>query len=592
MNPLRRFAAAAIMLALVWCASAQAQVLKQVPADPFVVIKINKPQAISDKVAALAQRLGVANMVPGFADPLGMVKQQLNIKEGLDGNGEMAIAIYEPGQANPNEPQGLVLIPVTDYKAFLGNLANVQAEGNLSKFQLPNEPQPMYAANWGNYAAITPSKDLLANAPTGVNPSAMSAKQLDSADIVAWANMPKIRSVLVPMWQGVKPMALQQLDAGLGQAGEFNQKYGAAIKALVNQLFNVMESGLNDTAGATFGINIAKEGINTTLMVEFAPETYMGKILANAKGDEANLLVGLPNRKYFVVGGMTVDSAVATKMFSDFSDPIAQALGGAGPAGQPILNVIKAAKETLSATTGGAGGYVEPTGAPGQQSVLEVLGVYRGDAKRIAAANRESQAAMADLMQNMPQQPGISFKYGVQPGAKTIDGVTLDEVTMKFQVDPNNPAAVQAGQMIQMMYGPNGLSGAMGAVDDKMFLFGMGTDDALLSDAVAAAKKQDNSLTQKPNIAAVAKALPQDKIMVEYIFLDNIGDTVTKYMAQFGFPVKVKIPQDLPPIGVALTASGPSMRVDTHISTDLIESVMATVFQVMMNQQGGRPGRL
>jgi hypothetical protein len=591
MNVLRRYAVAAIVMALFLCAGAQAQVLKQIPADPIVVIKANKPQAISDKVAAVAQRLGLANARPELADPLGMLKKQLNIKDGFDGNGEMAIAIYEPAPNSP-EPEAVVLIPVTDYKAFIANLTNVQQEGNLSKFQLADNPQPMYVTNWGNYAAVSQTKERLGQAPTGVSPTAACAKQLDSNDVVAWANMAKIRTLLQPQWQAMKPMALGGLDQNLANAPGLNPKFIPAIKALVNQLIVVMEAGLNDTAGATFGLNISKEGINTTFMLDFTPESYMGKALAGYKVGDQNLIVGLPNKKYFAFAGASIDSATVGKMFADFADPIAASLNQAGDEGKSIVTMINAGKATIAATNGLSMGYVQPTAPPGQQSVVQAVGVYHGDAKKIGESTKQSQAVMGDFMKMMPQNQGISFKTSIQPGAKNIDGVALDELTMKFVVDPNNPQAVQIGQMFQMMYGPNGLSGAMGAVDDKTYLFAMGADDALIGEAVASAKKQDTALAQQPNIAAVTKALPANKILVEYIALDNIADTVSKYMAQFGFPMKVKIPTDLPPVGFSVATEGPSVRFDTHISIDLIESTVSTVMQAIMMQQGGRPGQL
>src|SRR5687767_4993690 len=71
---------------------ARAQALKNLPADALVVLKLNKPDAVSKKIGAMAQRLGLAQMEASFADPLGALKKQLNLNDSFDANGEVAIA--------------------------------------------------------------------------------------------------------------------------------------------------------------------------------------------------------------------------------------------------------------------------------------------------------------------------------------------------------------------------------------------------------------------------------------------------------------------------------------------------------------------
>ena len=52
------------------------------------------PISVSEKMAMWAQKLGLANFDPNFADPLGALKKHLNIKDGFDAKGEVAVAIY------------------------------------------------------------------------------------------------------------------------------------------------------------------------------------------------------------------------------------------------------------------------------------------------------------------------------------------------------------------------------------------------------------------------------------------------------------------------------------------------------------------
>ena len=71
---------------------ARAQALKQLPANPFVVIKFNNVEQLNQKIGALTQKLGLANIDPSFADPLGALKQSLNLNEAFNAKSDFAIA--------------------------------------------------------------------------------------------------------------------------------------------------------------------------------------------------------------------------------------------------------------------------------------------------------------------------------------------------------------------------------------------------------------------------------------------------------------------------------------------------------------------
>src|SRR3954464_14355131 len=125
MKVLRRATVAIVALSLLLCSAVRAQGIKQLPANPLVVIKIKDPEGISKKLADWSQKLGLANFDPAFGNPLAALKKQLNIKDGpeggLDGKGEVIVGLYEPPQPG-DEPLIVALLPVSDYKVFLGNL--------------------------------------------------------------------------------------------------------------------------------------------------------------------------------------------------------------------------------------------------------------------------------------------------------------------------------------------------------------------------------------------------------------------------------------------------------------------------------------
>ena len=113
-----------------------------------------------------------------------------------------------------------------------------------------------------------------------------------------------------------------------------------------------------------------------------------------------------------------------------------------------------------------------------------------GDSKTIQDGMRQTMQAMSDLFKMMPQEAGGggAMAFNLKPGGKTVAGVSLDSFETKMNLPEGNPGAAEAKQIMQMIYGPQGQTGVMGAVDAKTFIVVQGGNDKLIADAVAAAK--------------------------------------------------------------------------------------------------------
>src|SRR4051812_25073578 len=134
--------------------AARGQVVKQIPSDALIVVKVNNLLQTSNKIAGLAKQFGVSDMVPQMGDPLGAFEEKTGMSKGLNKEGEFAFAYlndeaYKPAEAaagdnKPARPRArrmqpamLVLIPVANYDEFLTNFTNVKADGDMSTVTLP-----------------------------------------------------------------------------------------------------------------------------------------------------------------------------------------------------------------------------------------------------------------------------------------------------------------------------------------------------------------------------------------------------------------------------------------------------------------------
>ena len=710
MQTVRRARRAVVAVALVvcFCASARAQgVLDQVPADAWVVLRVNKLEQTNKKVAAWAEAMGIAQMSPEAADPLGALERQANIK-GLDKSRDMAFVLMNPaGTENDPEKSILILLPTNDYKTLAASLPNAKTEGPLTTFNASDdgadEEEKGFAANWGAYAAISPTQALVSKKPGGLKLTGLAAKEMQSKDAVIYANIPAMRSKLLPELKKARENARKQFQAqmggnagagetitapppettrpgaapanrpaqrpggagttpppagrrqgtpgnsqkgqepqvladdaaavelvafqqqparqpgqrpaqqparrpaapaqpapgGGGDPAEAMKQYVPAIQAVMDQYFVFAERFLTDANAATFSINLTDEGLNTTMAAEFAQGSYLGKIASGMKNTDANLMAGLPGeRPYFGFGGFNVSPDVMSQLVTDIMDPVLKQLAGTGQGGQNITQMVNAAKTMLQNTKTTAFGYPAPQGALGTESVIQSVAVSTGNAKAIADSQKTMLKGMNSLMQGMQGlqaqgagaagQPPVQMDFQVQEGAKTVGGVKLDQYKFDMQMDAeNNPQAAQAQQMMAMIYGPNGMSGVMGAVNDKTFIAVQGATDQLIEATVKSAQNPQDRLSGLAQVKAVSGQLPQNRFGVFYLQLDQIVGTGARYAQGFGMPLKMQLPQNLPPIGFSAASEGTALRFDTHVPTTTIQSIVAAGMQAYMQMQGG-----
>jgi hypothetical protein len=585
----RRFTGAVValtMLCLV-ATSARAQVLSQLPSDAFVVLKIKNLQDVSSKVAQLSQQWGLANMRPELNDPLGSILGLTGLGQGLNKNGEAGVAVMPPGP-NQNEPHVVIVVPVTDYKAFTASLPNAGAEGEFQTFR-PGEGGPMiYASNWGQYAALSNQKQLLKKGQ-GVKAPAAIAKELATKDLVAYVNVKPVRQMALDAIRQNKPMILDQIERGMAQGQGIDPKYGPVLKAYIGQFFTAAETFMSDTDGASLGINFAKEGISTSLVAEFAPGSYLGKNVAMMKNSDASFTAGLPDAKYFIYAGFINSPGGGEQLFKDFVKPIEDELVKLGPDGKPIADYIQAVKDYMAAIKQANFGFVAPPAAQiGQQAgIIQMVGVIRGDVQKITASMTQMLKTQQEFMKIMGQGNIVTMTH--TPKAKTIAGVQLDAVTMKFN-PANTPQEQQMLMMMNMFYGPGGVTTYAGQINQDTLIMTTGVTDDMVSKAIQAAKTNADPLRQ--GVAAKVDAnLPKNRAGAVYVPVDVIATTILDVMAAKGMPGGVKIPPNLPPLGAALAVEGTAVRVDGYIPSQTVQTLIAAGMQMYLQQMpGDKPG--
>ena len=578
------FSRVMLMVAVaLWVHVAQAQVLEQVPSDALVVVHAKNLQSISTKIAALAKQWGIVEMNPAMSDPLGYLLGQAKITDGLDKSGDAAMVLAN-GDLKAEPPPMILLIPVTDYQKFIGNFAGAQKDGELDKFKMSFGGEPgdedTYAANWGHYAALTPTKALLAKKPEGFKPSPAAAKEIASKDIVAIANMKVLGPLAKQHIEENKDKVNGQIDSGLSGLPEA-APYIPVLKVCFTQGVNAAERFLTETDCAGLSIDLQPDGVGVGLLADFVADSYLAKNIASVKGTEGSLMTGLPDGKYLMSGGGRNDAEDLKKAFDEFLAPIQDSLSKGNETMQHISTYIDALKSSMHDQQAGSFGLITPTGALGTP-LLQTIMEQKGDAAALLKDQKTMMVSQQEIMNLLPNQPKMTVD--VKPDAKTVDGVSYTQFTTTI-TDSSSPSAAMAKQMMNMFYGPNGPQAFTGVVDEHHLMMYTGLDDAVVSAAIKAVKDQNDPFIKDEGINLVRKHLPQIKVSEMYLNVADIVTTAVTYAKMLGMPLPVTMKAGVPPVGFAIATDGPSMRGDMYVPSDLIEQIVAMALQ--FNMGGG-----
>jgi hypothetical protein len=248
-------------------------------------------------------------------------------------------------------------------------------------------------------------------------------------------------------------------------------------------------------------------------------------------------------------------------------------------------------KDYLGATTSSRFGQVAPPAAAiGQEGLLQMVNVVNGDPAKLTFAQKQMLSVQNEFMA-LTGAGGLGVKTDVKVGARTIDGITLDQFTTTMNGQPQTPQEQQAAFFLQMLYGPKGMSGYSGAVDKDKMIIVAGGSEALLASAITAAKQNSDPLG-KGIAQKVAAALPQNRLATFYLPIDTIATTVLDVMAARGMPGGVKLPPNLPPLGAAVATEGSALRIDGYIPAQTVQSLIAAGMQMwLQGMQGGGAGQ-
>ncbi|MEM8874771.1 MAG: hypothetical protein AAGD32_11010 [Planctomycetota bacterium] len=561
-------------------APALAEIEEHIPEDAVMVVRFNDLTETSAKLGKLFQDLGITGFDPQLEDPLGAMQQQMGVNDGLDGEGDAAFVVL-PFDRSP-EDSAFILMPVTDYAAFLGNFGSDEVDG-IAEVR-PEQGGRLWVMKVNDdYAALTGAEGVLEDVEFGgFESGGLSGEAFNGQDAILYANFSKIGELVLPELEEGKAEIMQEMQDELRDSDE--AKYEPIAEAAINQFFTLAETFLSETNATTLGVSFGETGINFQVIADFEEDSYIGDTVGSMGGSDASLLAGLPEMNYFMFGGGIGDPEVGLEVMEDIFGPIVEATEGVEQDEWTKigLDYYSGLVDIVAATEGSSFGVIVPQGDLGVDPLVQYVSISYGDGEKIMAATTKMQSIGQDLMQQIgviaggnAQMPEITYKQN----AKTIAGVQLDSITQA--PTPGGPET--------MIFGPDGMVQYFGVADGSMIQFS-GLSDADAETFINAVKAGGDPLVDAPGVAGVSDQLPDERVAVMYFRLDELVRTVGDTAQQFGMPVQVNMPPDLAPLGVAVSSDDSALIIDGFLPSDTLQALVAQGMQTFMQMQGGGRG--
>lgn len=534
------------MFALCAPAAAMPPIMDRVPTDASVTIVIPNMDAFAKSLSNLGTLVGA----PVDFKP-DMLLQQMGVPMGIVKDGAIAAVIPDMPKEG-GEPQVILLVPTTDYKALVKGLGG-EAAGGVDKVSANG--QDMFAKSLdGNYAALSNSKDLVEKfTGKGGNAAAhktffggLGDKLSDRSEFSVFVNFAKMRPAIKDgMKKQVDEMA-QMMPEGEGPMGE-GGKWIADLFA-------------NETSAVVLGAKIDSLGVSLDAVPKFVEGSKL-EAATKLTGKSTALLNKLPARSYLAA------------LAADFSNPAIKALMKDAP--KP-----KAGKEAAAA-----------------RQFMDEMENTTGQAMLIGASKGGIAGGLLGQMVQFTQSSDkakslAAFRKGVVDAdtgngewtdAPAVNGLTVNQWSKKM------PVSEEGGMGADELFGnPEGPVGYVAQTESGLITtFSKNTE--LLTATIKSVGGEGGLGTDKL-IQQVGEKLPSGRMAEVYIGLDSILNSVPQAQMVVGM-MGINVPASLPPIGLAVAPEGGSAQASIFVPTPVIKMIADVAKAAQgMGDPGAAPG--
>ncbi len=568
--------------------------LSQAPQGAQLVVIVPSMSQLSGKLSMLNQTLSLEE--DELADALGAFKAEFGIGDGLDDTGAALFVIQDLATAIQNdvEPDFLMVLPVTDYPAFISSF---QAEGaapaddGVTAVSLP-DGQAGFARESGGYAILGNSEQAVINYTAGGDVSAIGGRvgelgqhYLSSCDAAVYVDLEALAPTLVnkiddgvaELLASVEPLA----QLGLMDASSFE-----TFKAMMAMYATAGKSIVNSSEGVVIALDISEHGIGITDAIQFKPDSPVMKYLPGNGSGTSSILARLPKGQYIVAGAYDAKALA----FSDLFEAAIAAL----PEDNVQAEMYRKAMPLVKQIQQYAGVFYTPdpnalmTGT-GALNVLQTYNVqdsaaYLTQTKEYLTGLNGTAIPMPGMVSTEGQNLAMTYTTNYTDNALQLDGVQIDQYSMQIQM-PFDEMPVQMGRTSELMQMFTNINGYATEADGH-YLASTTLDQQLISKGLATGKAGDGIGTGDTLAQVREKAIPPGAAAEFYLSVSGAIGPVTTIV---GIP-EIEAPEDLPPIAMGLGIKGTSSAARFYVPNETTKFIIDTVKDVQAQMMGGPAG--
>lgn len=587
-------------------------VFDAVPANAEVALVVPTLQGFSDRIAAFAADTGLDRHSRELADVLGALKQQMNLNQGLADRGSLLVVVSDMSVAmdaalddNPAndhlEPSMLVLVPVSDYAAFVTGFGGDPAA----------EPAEVAMGGGRGFARQVPGYAVIgetAQAIAAYAPGAAGQAMTDAVGPQAAPWFARGQALMYVDVAALAPSLKAAVARGAEEIGREMQGDAPPEAAMLEPVFKAYAGLLNAMIDGTdtlaLALDLSDEGVGVAVGGRLNEGSAAAAMMRPAGADAggSSLLSRLPDQPYLYAGAADLTrfdtDALADAVrgvVADFKGAAGQGDVGGLPIGQMVDLYTEMFQVAAGATAMGSVMYAPEPAAMMSGGFFNQLNLTQTpDAQGVLDRQQAVMAKMNGLTIPMPAMGpdagaagnAISFETTYTANALEIDGTAVDQFQIKTVLPP---AMMQQFGPMAMVMGNAGTGGYLAAKDGHVLTTTV-TDPQLVTRGLKALDANDG-LGASATLTALREAqLPADAAMESWISVAGIANTVNPFMLMFAGGTQLNVPADLSPVAMGAAADPEGVVMRLFVPTDVVRFGVDTMEQFMPQDQPNTPG--
>lgn len=555
------------------------EILRLVPESASAVVVFHRPAEIEAKIRALAQL--VQFPLPG---PVALLKQERGILTGVDVKGTMGIVVL-PSPANSAPAPMIVLVPVTDYGAFLRQFKAEDSGPKPIKIEVGQVP--VWVRSVGRYAALSLTRETLdglklsATVPGSLAPW---REWLSGSDVAGVVLAPGIKEISARLQAGIA-----KVRSALPQSNE-QTKMAAAVFGAYGQMFLDAEK---QVSACGFGLQLDEHSALRVVGRIALARGRCDQLLAQVHPSRENLLKGLPVGPFVVAGGESASEATFVAMQECVFGFMKRLPDVYGLSEDRIAKLAEAASRSIKGMRGMSMVMAAGDGRGGQSIFSGIVSTIRVDnaatfldryQQYVHQYNEALKGAKSSMLQPLEIQKGtLAGAAALQvsiSAPKTMPGMP------SAQYDRAMEAAFGPGKKIVMWLAPVGPQSVVMSYMSK----------ERLERVVEDMRRGTPDLAHDAEVAKTASLLPPDAFAVGYVSLQGAMTFVKRTLTAL-VPPGAEAPRLLqfpefpqaPPLGFAVTAAPHELRTCLAVPPELLKAIGNYVKVVQGGASAARP---